>query len=138
MQLDVNYHHENDLWWATTKSIPGFQACSKSPEHLRDITLNELRFRFHDRNLAFKETHWDLWSLHRESGLTWNELRQMFGVSKRTMREWSRRGVVSSEHEELLNDAMYAISEAANATEARAWLSALRHDNPSSREPRAS
>jgi hypothetical protein len=42
--------------------------------------------------------------LHRESGLTWEQIAKLFGVSRRTVHLWATGGSMNSRHFTLLNE----------------------------------
>jgi hypothetical protein len=50
-------------------------------------------------------------SLYRRSGLTWDELAYIFGVSRRTLYNWSTGGKVSSLHAQAISSVIRAIHQ---------------------------
>jgi len=48
-------------------------------------------------------------SLHKRSGLTWDELAQVFGVSRRTLYNWSTGGKVSASHAQAISSVIRAV-----------------------------
>jgi len=50
-------------------------------------------------------------SLHDRSGLTWDELAHMFGVSRRTLYNWSTGGRVSASHAQAITSVIRAIHQ---------------------------
>jgi DNA-binding transcriptional regulator YiaG len=50
-------------------------------------------------------------ALHERSGLTWDELAYIFGVSRRTLHNWSTGGQVSASHAQAIASVMGVIHE---------------------------
>src|SRR5437773_7099854 len=71
--------------------------------------------------------------LHTKSGLTWEQLGRLLGVSRRAVHLWAAGGRVNSRHLELLTQLRGIIDElpAANASQRRALIFQARQAEPS-------
>lgn len=58
--------------------------------------------------------------LHEKSGLTWEQLSKLFGVSRNALMNWSVGGKMTLQHRDILNELLGVVSD-------------LPADNPSSR-----
>lgn len=62
--------------------------------------------------------------LHKNSGLTWEQLARLFSVSRRAIHLWASGGNMTASHLEILRDFARLVSRAPTATpgETRDWL----------------
>jgi DNA-binding transcriptional regulator YiaG len=68
--------------------------------------------------------------LHDHSGLTWDQLGKLFGVSRRAVHMWASGKRMNARNTELLTELLRLINSAPGSTaeERRAWLFAPRAD----------
>jgi DNA-binding transcriptional regulator YiaG len=88
---------------STSVSVQIFQTSPQAPR--LDISDEEAI-------AALPELAKSVRSLHRRSGLTWDELAQVFAVSRRTLHNWSTGGKVSASHAQAISSVIRAVHQA--------------------------
>lgn len=74
--------------------------------------------------LALKDTEETVNYVHSRSGLTWEQLARILGVSRRSVHMWAAGGRMTARHFELLTDLARLIHSAPahSSTDVRTWL----------------